>query len=752
MEQPAAHAHHTPAPPVDLAPRAAHAPQDPALVAPSLQDPAQAGAHFALDTALAATHEAAHSASQSTALVSNPDDMDLFTKWIRGPKPSPSDDGIISLGDQDLFQALISGNASVTRVSPSTITVNNAVATIKLRQATVQEGTRSIETLIALQTLKDANGRIVCKQVGVGDGCIVGSTTYTINKNGQVSLNQHFMSTDMLCIQGESPVTGPCSFYDERRFRPDGNVNPHEVVSPPAIHPLVPQQLQVPTQVAGTQQAATAPPASAQSISTQLTAQPASAQSISTQLTATMLPASTPVDTHSTFVVLWMIADQASSKNAYNVLDEGRCSGSHLNSMPPEQVAASIRNRLTGKLNNSILSSHAMLYEGKDSRVIMYTNRKSQDAKRLKLLFLRFFAVYTGSTTPENQRNEFFIKDGCPSHKMQLIHEKGLGVVQLVKGVLDNSFLSEKSLQLLGEDWLSCTERLRTKPPADPAEPKPVKSTSTTAAGKRTSKYVDASDDELDYDSDGNPRRRKKDNDDPDSGPKRKRKAADPTAPPSPAPLTRSQVTQLPILLEQLKVLLRNESFPGSEYDITRIIRALAQAGNLASGIVLFTAKMTKLRAEVIVLTLRYIAAIAFVIAGSTDLTCLGMDQGDLDSVKEWMETFSTRLPKLLNGGELGATQMSTGATATDAGMPRVPPPEFNIAWILVVVLFATKVVIVPKDFVETTLVKHLHNVMQTSDPVSETSVLISNLKKLDQKIDDQAINRMKVPKPATPN
>jgi len=396
------------------------------------------------------------------------------------------------------------------------------------------------------------------------------------------------------------------------------------------------------------------------------------------------------------------------------------------------------------------MSTERIFLEGVNNRAIVFAGDELANLKRLIEVRVLYWLIYTGDVTQETPAVTFDMTLGCAGHKIKV----GLQhpAVTNRQGVLKNKDLSKETLKQVGEDYLLGTGRERTyasaETPGPSTNPAPRKGQAPVAGN---SKHTNAGSDS-DDDTGGKSRRRKKDDDDDsdtESQRKRstKRKAADPTAHLSPAPLRRSQVMQLPTPPDILDVLLRNASVPQSTsvHDVTRIIRALAQAENLASGMVLFNAKMTKFKAQDIVLTLRYIAAIAFFFAGSTDLTCLGMDQGDLHSVKEWMETLSTRLPNPLNRGELGATQMSTGAAATDAGMSRVPPPEFNIAWILVVVLLATKGVIVPKEFVETTLVKHLHNVMQTSDPVSETSVLISILKKMDQRINDQAINKMKV-------
>ena len=736
MEQTAAHAHHPPAPLVDLAPQAAPAPQDPALVAHAPQAPSDA---------------APHAPAQQRPL-SNEALNEALEEVYRTPVLDEGlDDEVLSLGIMGMLQELTKGYVSFKPNPSGTVTTSHAAGrtTIQQAQMTVEkDGEKSQENVWLV--IRDFVNPESLKLLGVGSAgneCSVNGVVYVpCHQTPPHALHTDTLCTGLLRVDKEKAVK-VTSLLSEAAWRSTApsTMHLHHVVvdckstqlvkqPPQATQGVIPAQESFPWSTGGSS--------------------PASGPVLG-NVPPSAVDASRPTHTVKQFVVRVVLCDTSGGPSGENIHVEWTFHGCHDPTLSPESVRQQALARVAEKLNNSQMARERIFLEGVNKRAIVFAGDELANLKRLIEIRVLYWLIYTGDVTQETPAVPFDMKLGCAGHKIKvgLQHPAVLNR----QGILKNKDLSEETLKQVGEDYLHGTGRERTH--ASTETPDPCTNTAprkarAPAAGK--SKRTNAGS-ESDDDTGGKSRRRKKDDDDDsdtESQRKRstKRKADDPTAPPTPPPLTRSQVTQLPILLEQLKVLLRNESIPGSEYDVTRIIRALAQAGNLASGIVLFTAKMTKLRAEVIVLTLRYIAAIAFVIAGSTDLTCLGMDQGDLDSVKEWMETFSTRLPKPLNGGELGATQMSTGATATDAGMPRVPPPEFNIAWILVVVLFATKVVIVPKDFVETTLVKHLHNVMQTSDPVSETSVLISNLKKLDQKIDDQAINRMKVPKPATPN
>ena len=751
MEQPAAHAHHTPIP---QAPPAA-TPHAPAPQAPSDAAP--------------------HAPAQQRPL-ENEALNEALEEVYRTPVPDGGlDDGVLSLGIMGMLEELTKGYVSFKPNPSGTVTTSHAAGRTTIQQAEVtveKNGEQSKENVWFIFCKMITPESLKLTAVGSPlHGCSINGVVYVpcyktapnAPHTDNTKLHTDTLCTALLRVDKALPVT-VTSLLSEAAWRSTapGTIHLNHVVvdctstqlvkqQPQAAQGVIPAQASSPWSTGGSSPASgpvlgnvpsSVVDASRPTHTVVDASRPTHTVVDASRPTHTVVDASRPTHTVKQFVVRVVLCDTSGGPSGENIHVEWSFHGCHDPTLSPESVRQQVLAKVAEKLNKSQMSNERIFLGGVNNRAIVLAGDELANLKRLIEIRVLYWLIYTGDVTQETPAVPFDMKLGCAGHKIKV--ELQHPAVTNRQGVLKNEDLSKETLKQVGEDYLLGTGRERTHASAEAPGPStnsaPRKARAPTAA-KRKRKDVDGSDDEPDSD-----------NDDPDAGPKHKHKAADPAAPPSPAPLTRSQVTQLPIPPEQLKVLLRNESIPGSEYDVTRIIRALAQAGNLASGIVLFTAKMTKLRAEVIVLTLRYIAAIAFVIAGSTDLTCLGMDQGDLDSVKEWMETFSTRLPKLLNGGELGATQMSTGATATDAGMPRVPPPEFNIAWILVVVLFATKVVIVPKDFVETTLVKHLHNVMQTSDPVSETSVLISNLKKLDQKIDDQAINRMKVPKPVTPN
>ena len=744
MEQTAAHAHHPPAPLVDLAPQAAPAPQEPSDAAPPT--PAQ------------------QRPPETEAL------YDILEEVYRTPIPN---EGGLSLGIMDMLQQLTRGGNVSFEPNPSgTVTTSHAAGrtTIQQAQMTVEkDGEQSKENVwVIIKNMISPRLLRLLAVLSVRLECLFNGIVYVpcyqtplhAPRTDNTTLHTDTLCTGLLRVDKEEAVkvTSLLSEAAWRSTAPDTTHLHHVVVDckstqlvkqpPQATQGVIPAQASSPWSTGGSS--------------------PASGPVLG-NVPPSAVDASRPTHTVKQFVVRVVLCDTSGGPSGGNDTSGGPSGenihvewtfhGCHDPTLSPESVRQQVLAKVTEKLNKSQMSNERIFLGGVNNRAIVLAGDELANLKRLIEIRVLYWLIYTGDVTQETPAVPFDMTLGCAGHKIKV----GLQhpAVTNKQGVLKNKDLSEETLKQVGEDYLLGTGRERTHASAEAPGPStdsaPRKARASTA-GKRTSKGVDASDDELDYDSDGIPRRRKKDNDDPDAGPQRKRstkhKAADPAAPPTPPPLTRSQVTQLPISPELVAVMLLNKTviFYGvlekKEDDAAKFIRAFMRDISSKPSGGLFRAKMWGLQAPEIALTLRYIAAIALVIANIEEPTFPGMEEEDMKSVKKWIEYFSTRLTNPLSGGELEATQMSLGAPTSDAGMPRVSPPEFNIAWILVTVLFATQETQVKETFIANTLVQSLTNVMQTSDPVLEARVLISSLQPKDPGFTDKVLLKMKVPKP----